>query len=491
MTMIRTWLPQSLSSSKVNRAAAVLLLLIFAIAPFQRRFHGALDSLSRKLTLPDIPLPEYFSKKIHLFSSDLAILALTVLVLFAYKIRLREFFFKGPSKYLTLLFFAGVVSLFFSITSHYALQYLRLFQFSTMFLLFNAVRCLQSQIDFVQLIKKLAWTLVAVSCVECALGIYQYFYQHSLGLEFLGEANVRHFPFVNPGKHRWFFDRFSSSSITAEYLCRSAGTLSHPNILGGVIFCSLMSSYFLWMKEESRRWRLFLIGAILLQIFVLYTAYSRSDMIALLVSTSLWFLLQIRQNRQMTISLKRFAGLLGVIAIVGIAVFYSQISARGGILNYNHVTQFADSERIQYLKMALEMIKDHPLLGVGFNNFQLVSEPIQAGFPGHVFFAKVHNIYLLLAAEMGLLGGGLFLLFLFAISKTAFKAIFSSAAKEGLQERIFLFSLFIGLLVIGLFDFYFINAQAGRILFFGFAALLFASASPVDEPIPVKLSVDF
>lgn len=481
MTTIRAWMTHSLTTSKAGKAASFLILILFALVPFQRRFHGFLDSFSRKLTLPDFPLPEYFSTKVHLFPSDLMILALTLVALFVFKGKLRDFFWKGPSKYLTLLFFAALASLTFSPTSHYVLQYLRLLQFSMMFLLFNAIYSAQSQIDFPAFIKKLAWVLVSVACLECAISVYQYFCQHSLGLKFLGEANIQKFPFDNPGSHRWVFDKLFNSSAFVPYLCRAAGTFSHPNVLGGFLFCSLLASYYLWMKEEDVKRRLFVLGAILLQIFTLYTAYSRSAMLALALSTFIWCILQIR--RGLKTQKKRFASLAVLIAVgtlIGIATFYSQLTARGGIFNYNTVTQHADSERIQYLKMAIGMIQDHPFLGVGFNNFQLAYEPVQAGFPSHIFFSKVHNIYLLLGAETGLIGGGLFLMFLFVILKSAWRAIFSSFSADGFQEKVFLFTVFIGLLCIGLFDFYLIDTQHGRLLFFGFAGLL--CAATVSKP---------
>lgn len=465
-----------------NRILTFLVSLLFIILPFQRRFHGCVDSWSRKLTLPDFSLPAFFSTKIHLFVTDPLFVILALILLFRFKVTFRQFFWAGPSKYLTLLFFVALTSLYFSITSHYALQYLRLIQFSLILLFFNSICCIRKQVNVVLLTRKLAWILVIISCIQCAIGIYQYFNQHSLGLAFLGELDMRHFPFHNPEKHRWLFDQ----SQSCELLYRASGTFTHPNILGGFLFCSVMASFYLFMKLEKRL-RFFLIGVIVLQIFTLFIVFSRSAILALVVAMCIWGFLQCkdiyRREGFRSSAFRRFFTLASTITISGLlclGIFYSQLSARGGIINYNAVTTYADSERVQYLKMAIDMIKEHPLLGIGFNNFQLYEDPIQPDYPGHVFFSKVHNIYLLIASEMGLFSGALFLLFILAILKKTWQ---THSCPENSQERIFLLSVFLGLLFIGACDFYLVHTPHGRILFFGFAALLYSivQAGPMQN----------
>jgi hypothetical protein len=461
-----------------NRTLTFLLSLLFIILPFQRRFHGCIDSWSRRLTPPDFPLPEFFSKKIHLFITDPLFVILALILFCCFKVTFREFFWNGPSKYLTLLFFTALTSLYFSITSHYALQYLRLFQFSLIFLFFNSICCVRKKVNFLSFTHRLAWILVIISCIQCALGIYQYFNQHSLGLGFLGELDMRHFPFHNPGKHRWLFDTAES----CELLYRASGTFTHPNILGGFLFCSVLASFYLFMKTDAKLKLILLVSVIFVQVFTLYVVFSRSAILALVLSAIIWSFLQfkaiIKHKGFRSAAFRRFAILASAIfmsGLLGIGLFFSQLTARGGIINYNAVTTYADSERIQYLRMAIDMIKEHPLLGIGFNNFQLYEDPIQPGYPGHIFFSKVHNIYLLIASEMGLMSGGLFLLFIFSILKRSWKGF---SQQDLSQEKIFLLSVFWGLLLIGACDFYLIHTPHGRILFFGFAALLYSIEGP-------------
>ncbi|MBS0604814.1 MAG: O-antigen ligase family protein [Verrucomicrobia bacterium] len=454
-----------------------LLSLIFILVPFQRRFHGAVDSYSRSLSLPDFPLPEYFSTHVHLYLSDLLVIALTLGIFLLYKVSLRAFFWEGASKYLTLLLLASLASICFSITASYAIPYFRLLQFAVLVLLFHSIRFLSQKIDLILFIKRLAWILVIVCTFECSISIVQYFTQHSLGLGFLGEKSLHHFPFPNPGQNRWFFDQVFNAGQGHGHLFRASGTFSHPNILGGYIFCSAMASCFLFVQQLYKGKKILLTACILLQFFTLSVAFSRSAMIALGLSSLVWCALQFRKKRsngkepyEVFKGTRKVMGAVLLSCLLCIGIFYSQLTARGGVINYNEIAQHADSERLQYIKIAIDMLKEHPLLGVGFNNFQLYLQQYQENLTGHIFFSKVHNIYLLIAAETGLIGGGLFLLFLLALVRGGWKGL----AKEGgdYQTKILLFSIFIGFLFIGQCDFYLIESPQGSLLFFGIAGLL-------------------
>ena len=230
------------------------------------------------------------------------------------------------------------------------------------------------------------------------------------------------------------------------------------------------------MKAESKK--ILLACIVFFQMFTLYISYSRSAILAFIFVIFFWGFLQVKHSGLRSPAFLKFSILASSLLLSGLLclfLFYSQLTARGGILNYNAVANYADSERVQYLKMAIDMIKDHPWFGIGFNNFQLYENPIQPGYPGHYFFSKVHNIYLLIGAETGLIGGALFLLFILAILKKAWRGLSQNAF---LQEKIFLLSVFCGLIFIGACDFYLLSTPHGRILFFGFAALCYSMQRP-------------
>ncbi len=478
---------ESSRGSTIPGAYELLLLSIFLLIPFQRRFHGFFDALSRTLTRPDCFLPEFFSRKIHLFVSDLLIIALVLLLFFRFKVSLRAFFWEGPSKYLTLLFFVFLLSTGNSVSKTYALQYLRLLQFSFIFLFFNAICCVRERIDLSRFIPRVAWLLVFVSLFESVVAIYQYFTQQPLGLGYLGETSPKNFPFAHSGEHLWLLGKIVGSKLNTGSLFRVPGTFLSPNILGGFLFCSVMASYYLCVQAAEKMKRVFLLSVILLQFFTLYLSFSRSAILALILSTSVWCFLQLKKGG----SLRRIAPLAGTVlfsALACLILLYPQLKARGGLINYNSIAQGADTERIVYMKAAGEMIKEHPLLGVGYNNFQIHIHKLQPHYPYHYLHSKVHNIYLLIASEAGLIGLGVFLLFLLALLRAAWKGLFSDShigsPVDLFQIKAFLLSTFIGFLLIGGCDFYFLENPQGTIPFFGIAALLYGvNAAAVPKPV--------
>ena len=106
------------------------------------------------------------------------------------------------------------------------------------------------------------------------------------------------------------------------------------------------------------------------------------------------------------------------------------------------------SRRSELTKIALKMFTDHPLSGAGLNNFTVVMD--QYGYvPATTrFLQPVHNIYLLILSETGLIGamgfGYLFLKGPFWRGKAGPYWI---------------------LLFLGLFDHYPLTLQTGMLLF--------------------------
>jgi O-antigen ligase len=76
-------------------------------------------------------------------------------------------------------------------------------------------------------------------------------------------------------------------------------------------------------------------------------------------------------------------------------------------------------DRMPLNYLAMSMIADHPVLGVGANNFAVAMQPYLAkGFTGG-FVYTVHNKYLLVCAETGAVGLIAFLWFLLSIVRSA------------------------------------------------------------------------
>jgi O-antigen ligase len=412
----------------------------------------------------DLVVPDFFYRHIEFFPGDLVIFVLVLLVLLQAPKTLGSKLLKTPVRWLVLFCLTAFFSIALSPARHYLLQYIRLLQFSTMILLFCAIEYIVAQNRIRQLIKWIAWAVVITIGVQCIIACMQYFSQRPLGFHKMGEPPLHWFSFSNPGKQRWIFDQFSHFQLPLNVLYRVTGLFSHPNVFGGFLFFSLFNASYLYVIHQEKWTKWLLTPLIFLHFLALSISFCRAAMIACIIGTIIWTVIQYfwMEDFLYRKEIKKVLLLFFVSSVICLAFFHQQFFNRGGIINYNQVVQSSDEERIVYQEVALKMIKANPWLGIGFNNFQLCNNPIQFGL---FLCAKVHNIYLLVAVETGIIGFIFFGAFLFSILKKSIRKPFS-------QEQALFLSIFIGFLWIGCCDYYFIEQMYGKILFFTSLAVL-------------------
>jgi O-antigen ligase len=107
------------------------------------------------------------------------------------------------------------------------------------------------------------------------------------------------------------------------------------------------------------------------------------------------------------------------------------------------------------MKASFLMIKDYPLSGVGLNNF-IVYLPNYWSLTGFTYWLQpVHNLYLLILSETGWLGLLIWLWFLFLTAQRLF------LKKE---NKGFLLGALSIILLLGLFDHYWLTLQQNQLL---------------------------
>ena len=125
------------------------------------------------------------------------------------------------------------------------------------------------------------------------------------------------------------------------------------------------------------------------------------------------------------------------------------------------VAQNSDGLRMEVKNVGLEMFKAHPFLGVGFNNYMLAFGTFGPGLPA----TYIHNVFLHLGVEVGLFGVLSFLAFCWMVLIKGWK-------NRHKPEAVACLCVFVGLLMIGLVDFYPLCQQEIRLIFFLMAGLL-------------------
>jgi O-antigen ligase len=115
----------------------------------------------------------------------------------------------------------------------------------------------------------------------------------------------------------------------------------------------------------------------------------------------------------------------------------------------------AISDRLMQVKLALAVIKERPVSGIGAGNFPVFM--LQVGSP--IIPNFVHNVPLLLAAEVGLLGAGLWLTIWVGAS-----TLFIRLWRKADCWLVVTLCAGIALVIISLFDFYPWGLNSGRLL---------------------------
>jgi hypothetical protein len=199
-------------------------------------------------------------------------------------------------------------------------------------------------------------------------------------------------------------------AIAEQNWLRAYGLTFHPNVLGGYLVVALLLAVpYQWRPEWGMTKRLSVWWS-LTWIFLwwvlwggLLLTFSRSALLAALVTVPLavgWAFWRAPSSRfSLGIAL---AGLL-LIGAGGAALFPEQVTTR---LDISQATEWLSlAERQAQVEVALNILSSRPLAGVGAGNFPWAV----SAFALDVRALPVHNVPLLLAAEVGALGGAVWI----------------------------------------------------------------------------------
>lgn len=189
---------------------------------------------------------------------------------------------------------------------------------------------------------------------------------------------------------------------------RIGGTLGSPILAASYLELSLPAALAVFLTNLNLRYKILAGVAFGLGGLALILTFSRAAWGVMLVTT-LILLIILRKKKVLNwgLILVLMAGAL----LMG-AVFGQAILSR--ILGYDLGSA---ANRIPLIRLAWLIIKDHPILGVGMNNFGWVlPDYVTPDFYGTFLYA-VHNKYLLVLAETGIGGLITFLWFLASVLK--------------------------------------------------------------------------
>lgn len=254
-------------------------------------------------------------------------------------------------------------------------------------------------------IRPLTYSVILFS----SIGIIQFILGRTIGgpLYLLGE---RTFSLATPG--------IALVTLLGREFLRAYSTFPHPNSMAGYM---LVVAILILFYEKNRRLKITASG---LAALVVLLSFSLAAYMAVLATTLF----------------SRINNYLLVFVFVALSMLFPLLSSY--FLKNSHFSESVD-KRIVLMESSAKVFSKAPIFGVGLNNFLVVSGSLQ----------PVHNIFLLVLSETGLVG---LLLFLYLI----FRCLKNSLTLKH-------FPLTISLMVIlmtGLFDHYWLTLEQNQLL---------------------------
>lgn len=246
------------------------------------------------------------------------------------------------------------------------------------------------------------------------------------------------------------------------------GTITNKNLYTSSLYLTIP---FIWYKASGSRgvWRWLSAAGLMCIGYVIVLARTRAVWLALpaaIFSTSVILLFLIKKNNLSTDILRRVFRLLSAGAMmlsIGIALGFLTVSISGYNFPSNSEKRMTVTdprslkERLILWDRSLQMVSDHPVLGVGGGNWKIVFPSYGMndlrGETGDVFFQRPHNDFIWVLAENGPLGLALYLsIFLAAIYYCCLTFWKASTDSSRILSVMLIFGL-TGFLVISFFGF--------------------------------------
>jgi len=445
-------------------------LIAFAI-PIEHRYDKAFRFFSLTLIPEGLQLPDWFGKRLYYYPSDCFAILLFLVAAFGVRVPLRKLLWEKGLAIFWLFIVGCGLSIYASPLYNYPVAYSRLLQLICAGLIFGTIASMEGE-ERTKVAKIVLKSIIIMATIQSVIAIAQYFYQAPIGLKKLGEpdfSDIQNFCFilVQDGV-RWTFDRWQGLSFNTKFVARVMGTFPHPNVLGGFLTLASLLSFSFYAQAE--KWKRHVYGALIsLFLFAMTLTFSRAAIFSFVLGCLVWIYVR-KKSSLPTPFLSLSIWVASSASVIGF-LFHEQLLNRGGILNYNYFARQSDAYRLFYQNLSFKMIKDHPISGVGYNLFTYrLSDYLTPENNPYGVLGAVHNIYLLICAESGIVSLLLFLTFLALLFRAFLRA---SSSPYGAS----LLAIFISFLFIGGCDFYPILFQQGRLMFFLPFALLAAYGS--------------
>ena len=361
---------------------------------------------------------------------DLVLVVLYFVWVSAYVTGRRKEFIASPLGWTVFLFMALACASFIAGLTHTRLTMYVLRHFAEILIAIGLFFVVLNTIRTPAQLRQVLQATALAGTFEAAIGIFLYVIPPAWSIRLLSALGRFNYP-TGAGVLRYIEDN-------PELPMRAIGTSVDPNVLGGlmVLIGGLLVPQLFARRPLFRRW--ISAGMLLLVVTCLYLTYSRAALLGFAAASLL-------------VAVLRYRKLLILLVLAGLLFFLLPQTQDyvtrliEGLQAQDRATQM----RLGEYKDALILISRYPWFGVGF-----------AGTPDIDTYLGVSSAYLLMAEQMGLVGVGVFLLFLVRLYLAVWRGWRRVRAHQNEELEPLMLGAWAGLsgaLVAGVLDHYFFN----------------------------------
>ncbi len=259
---------------------------------------------------------------------------------------------------------------------------------------------------------------------------------------------------------------------------RVSSTFGNPIFFPSFLIVPMFFAFYFGLNEESKARKAVYFIAAFLQLLGIYSSATRGAMVGLLIGLFTAVVLYTVLNKNP--KLKRYGLIAAAVFVLffgGLYVFHNKLTPGSRLYRIVNLRDSNTEARLIQWRMALRGFSEHPLLGVGAENYYVISDkyydPALYQYDAS-WFDKPHNFLIEVLVTNGILGFaayvGMFLLALYGLWK-AYRA-----GLLGLMEMCVLAAAIITYQVQNLFVFDTVSASVAFWAFMGFAAYLWHAA---------------
>jgi O-antigen ligase len=394
---------------KLKRLEKYIVILLLFLLPTQFAYHFWPDWVF------------VFGIRVDLLSPSIYLTDILVFVL----VLLNLGIFKKFKKYFLAILIFALVNTYFSFSIPISIyKWFKIFEYVFLTYYFSQQQILKTP----SVVKAIFYSLITFSLI----GILQFIKRGTIGgiLYYLGE---RSFNQSTPG--------IALVSLGGADYLRSYSTFSHPNSLAGYLGAALL---FILLSGKLKRNIFNFLGVLIILIcFVL--SFSLSAYLGVFVAFSYFLFSKSKKYFGRIVNLSFLVFIVCSLVLPILSPWISSLFPGAG----QNISQ-----RLDLAFISGQVIGDRFLIGSGLGTF-ILNMPIFKGIFAYSWLLQpVHNIFLLVFAEMGILGLFMFIYLLIKTSNALIK-----------NKRLCLLIPLMFILFTGLFDHYTLTLQQNTLLF--------------------------